>query len=217
MNMPMDVRIYLVDDHAMLRQGLRALLTEAGCQVVGDTGDLTQALADLQRLEPEVVLVDLSLGERSGLELLTEIQRRALRVRPIVLTMSAQPRHVGSALRLGACGYVLKDSPSDELLQVIDAVRQGRRHLGAGVADLAVRAMSLGDGGDPFEPLSPRERQVVVMVVNGRSSTEIGAELHLSPKTVDSYRSRLMAKLGAADVTALVKLALRHGLITHDD
>lgn len=209
-------RVYLVDDHAMVRQGLRAVLTEAGHEVVGDSGDLTHALAELQRLAPDVVLVDLSIGERSGMELLEELQRRHLPTRPLVLTMSAQPRHVGMALKLGAAGYVLKGSPSEELLHAIDALRAGRRHLGTGVAELAARALSQREGEDPFASLSVRERQVVTMVVNGNSSSEIATALHLSPKTVDSYRSRLMAKLGAPDVTALVKLALRHGLISND-
>ncbi|MBW8843380.1 MAG: response regulator transcription factor [Burkholderiales bacterium] len=200
----------------MVRQGLRALLTEAGHDVVGDSGDLTVALAELQRLTPDVVLVDLSLGARSGMELLAELQRRHLPTRPLVLTMSAQPRHVGMALKLGAAGYVLKGSPSEELLQAIEALRCGRRHLGQGVAELAARALAEGAGDDPFASLSVRERQVVTMVVDGHSSTEIGTALHLSPKTVDSYRSRLMAKLGAPDVTALVKLAIRHGLVNNE-
>jgi len=209
-------RIYLVDDHAMVRQGLRALLSEAGHDVVGDSGDFTEALAELQQLTPDVVLVDLSLGTRSGMELLAELQRRQIPTRPLVLTMSAQPRHVGMALKLGAAGYVLKGSPSEELLQAISALRSGRRHLGEGVAELAARALAQADGEDPFASLSVRERQVVTMVVDGHSSSEIATALHLSPKTVDSYRSRLMAKLGASDVTALVKLALRHGLINND-
>lgn len=209
-------RVYLVDDHIMVRQGLRAVLTQAGHHVVGDSGDITEALAALQQLTPDVVLVDLSLGARSGMELLAELQRRHLPTRPLVLTMSAQPRHVGMALKLGAAGYVLKGSSSEELLQAIDALRAGRRHLGEGVAELAARAIAQGEGGDPFASLSVRERQVVAMVVDGHSSSAIGAALHLSPKTVDSYRSRLMAKLGVPDVTALVKLALRHGLIDND-
>ncbi len=212
----MSLRIYLVDDHAVVRHGLRALLAAAGCTVVGDSGDLTVALAELLRLQPDVALVDLSLGERSGLELLAELQKRGSRVRPVVLTMSAQPRHVGNALRLGAWGYVLKGSPGEDLLAVVQAVCAGRRHFGAGVSELAAHALSLKDPDDPFAPLSPRERQVVVMVVNGGSSAEIALALHLSPKTVDSYRSRLMAKVGVSDVTALVKLALRHGLIDND-
>lgn len=216
MSLQLPARVYLVDDHAMVRQGLRALLGEAGHEVVGDCGDLPQALAELQRLAPDVVVIDLNLGERSGMELLTELQRRHLPARALVLTMSAQPRHVAMALRLGAAGYVLKGSPSQELLQAVEALRAGRRHLGAGVPELAAQALAQDDASDPFASLSVRERQVVTLVVDGHSSTEIAAALHLSPKTVDSYRSRLMAKLGTADVIALVKLALRHGLISNE-
>ncbi|WP_439535640.1 response regulator [Methyloversatilis sp.] len=209
----MTARLYLVDDHAVVRHGLRALLAEAGHQVLGDSGDLTVALAEVQRLLPDVVLVDLSLGDRSGLELLSELQSRRVPVRCLVLTMSAQPRHVANALRLGAAGYVLKGSPAEELLAAIERVQRGGRHFGPEVGELALRALAEPHADDPFAQLSPRERQVVVMVVNGSTSAEIAAELHVSAKTVDSYRSRLMAKLGTGDITALVKLALRHGLI----
>lgn len=212
----MSARLYLLDDHALVRDGLRSLLEAAGHVVVGESADPGVALSDVQRLTPDVVLLDLSLGERSGFELLSELRRCGQASRCIVLTMSAQPRHVAEALRLGAQGYVLKGSPSSELLQAVQAVGLGRRFLGSTVPELAAQALTLDPVGDPFAPLSPRERQIVRMVVDGRSSALIGAQLHLSPKTVDSYRSRLMAKLHVGDVTALVKLALRHGLITPD-
>jgi len=209
--------IYLVDDHAMMRDGLRAVLQAGGHRVVGESGDPTVALAEIQRLLPALVLLDLQLGERSGLTLLAELQRRALPVRTIVLTMSAQPRQVAEALRLGAAGYLLKGAAAAELLQAIDAVAAGRRHLGPEVADLAVRGLTARDDRAALDSLSVRERQIVEMVVRGRSSSEIGTLLHLSPKTVDSYRSRLMAKLGTADVPALVRWALRVGLVGPDD
>lgn len=209
--------VYLVDDHAMMRDGLRAVLQASGYRVVGESADLTLALADLQRLTPALLLLDLHLGERSGLELLTELQRRHLPTRTIVLTMSAQPRHVAEALRLGASGYVLKGSPSAELLGAIEAVLQGRRHLSPDVADLAVQGLTARDEPAALDGLSVRERQIIELVVRGRSSTEIGVLLHLSPKTVDSYRSRLMGKLGVSDVPALVRLAIRAGLIGADE
>lgn len=209
--------IYLVDDHAMMRDGLRAVLQAGGHRVVGESGDPTVALAEIQRLLPALVLLDLQLGERSGLTLLADLQRRALPVRTIVLTMSAQPRQVAEALRLGAAGYLLKGAAAAELLQAIDAVAAGRRHLGPEVADLAVRGLTARDDRAALDSLSVRERQIVEMVVRGRSSSEIGTLLHLSPKTVDSYRSRLMAKLGTADVPALVRWALRVGLVGPDD
>jgi DNA-binding NarL/FixJ family response regulator len=209
-------RIYLVDDHAIVRDGLRAMLESAGYQVVGEASEPTAALAEVSRLQPNLLLLDLSLGTRSGLELLTELQRRDLPVRCLVLTMSAQPRHVAEAMRLGAWGYILKGSPRGELLRAIDAVASGRRHLGPEVADLAVRALTATNEADLLAGLSPRERQIIVMVVNGQTSPAIGEQLHLSPKTIDTYRSRLMAKLGVGDLTALVRYAIRSGLIDAD-
>ncbi len=209
-------QVYLVDDHAMLRDGMRAVLEAAGHRVVGEASDLTHALGDLLRLAPEVALIDLQLGERSGLELLSELHKRTHATRCIVLTMSAHPRHVAEALRLGAAGYVLKGSPAREVLAAIDAVTQGRCYLGHEVADLALQVLTGQARDDPLASLSPRERQIIVMVVKGRSSAAIGQELHLSPKTVDTYRSRLMAKLGVPDVPSLVRWAIRAGLIDAD-
>lgn len=206
-------RIYLVDDHAILRDGLRAMLESVGYAVVGESADPTVALADLLRLEPELLLLDLSLESRSGFELLTEVQRRGLAVRTIVLTMSAQPRHVAEAMRLGAACYLLKGSPRAELLHAIDLVSHGRRYLGPDVVDLAAKALSTRDEADQLADLSPRERQIITLVVTGHSSQAIGEHLHLSPKTVDTYRSRLMAKVGVGDVPALVRFAIRTGLI----
>lgn len=206
-------RLYLVDDHQIMREGLRALLQALGHEVVGESADPTQALAEMQRFGAEVVLLDLNLGGRSGLELLAELQRRRLPVRCVVLTMSAQPHHVAEALRLGAIGYVLKGSAGSELINAIDAAVQGRRYLGPDVADLAIQVLTKDEEADPLQVLSPRERQIIVMVVTGKSSSEIGKELHLSPKTVATYRSRLMGKLGVDDVPGLVRLAIRHKLI----
>lgn len=209
--------VYLVDDHLMMRDGLAALLRAAGHRVVGEAADPTVALSDIQRLAPQVLLLDLNLGERSGFELLAELQRRKLDVRTIVLTMSSQPRHVAEALRLGAMGYMLKGAPSAELLQAVSAVAAGRRHLGGDVADLAVQGLTARDEQPALASLSARERQMAELVVRGKSSSEIGLLLHLSPKTVDSYRSRLMAKLGVADVPALVRFAIRTGLIDAEE
>lgn len=211
-------RVYLVDDHPLMREGLRALLEARGHQVVGESADPTEALADLMRLHPEVLLLDLNLGGRSGFELLAELQRRRLSTRCIVLTMSAQPRHVAEAMRMGACAYVLKGSAGSDLMNAIQVVMQGKKHLGAEVADLALQVFTQPErSDDPLSTLSPRERQIITMVVNGKSSTEIGLELHLSPKTVATYRSRLMAKLGVDDVPGLVRFAIRCKLIDADE
>jgi DNA-binding NarL/FixJ family response regulator len=129
----------------------------------------------------------------------------------VVLSMSDQPRNVAEALRMGASGYVLKGSASTELVAAVDAVMQGRRFLGEGLTDIAVQGLT--SDAERGDTLSPRERQILVMVASGKSSAAIGEELHLSPKTVDTYRSRLMAKLELADVPALVRWAIREKLI----
>jgi two-component system, NarL family, invasion response regulator UvrY len=210
--MPM-TRVYLVDDQLILRDGLQALLESAGHEVVGACADPTQAVAEAQQRQAQVMVLDLGLGERSGFEVLQELKRRDAQVRAVVLTMSAQPRHVAEAVRLGAAGYVLKDAGAAELLQAIDTVAAGRRFFGPQVADLALQALTSDAPADPFATLSPRERQIVTMVVNGMSSSAIGTQLHLSPKTVDTYRSRIMSKLGVTGLTALVRLAVREGLV----
>lgn len=208
-------RVYLVEDHQIMRDGLRALLEARGHTVVGESADPTQALADLLRLEPEVLLLDLNLGGRSGLELQAELRHRRLPVRTVVLTMSAHPHQVAEALHLGASAYVLKGSPASELMEAIEFAVKGKKFLGANVADLALEAFTQSDV-DPLSLLSPRERQTILMVVEGKSSAMIGATLHLSPKTVATYRSRLMKKLGVSDVPGLVRLAVRHKLIDAD-
>lgn len=206
-------RLYLVDDHQIMREGLRSLLEAGGHRVVGESADPTEALADLLRLQPEVLLLDLHLGGRSGFELLAELERRQLPTRSVVLTMSAQPRHVAEALRMGASGYVLKGSPGSDLMAAIEAAVQGRKYLGAEVAELALQVFMQPEPDDPLGTLSPRERQIITMVVSGQSSAEIGLALHLSPKTIATYRSRLMSKLGVTDVPGLVRLAIRYQLI----
>jgi len=204
-------RIYLIDDHPIVRAGLSAVLEGAGHRIVGEGADITQALSDVSRLAPDVVMLDLQLDGRSGFEVLAEMQQRQMSAKVIVLSMSDQPRNVAEALRMGAAGYVLKGSAGTELLAAVEAVMQRRRYLGAGLTDIAVQGLTTD--AERGSTLSPRERQILVMVARGKSSAAIGEELHLSPKTVDTYRSRLMAKLELADVPALVRWAIREKLI----
>eukprot|EP00042_Codosiga_hollandica_P001525 m.926234 g.926234 ORF g.926234 m.926234 type:complete len:214 (+) comp138198_c0_seq1:36-677(+) len=210
-------RIYLVDDHAIMRDGLRVVLESAGHEVIGEAAGPTPALADLGRLLPDVVLLDLRLGQRSGFELLEELRKRGMQLRVIVLTMSDQPRHVAEALRLGAWGYLLKGSASSEVLQAVDAVAGGKRFLSPQAAEFAASMLTEGTTRQDEDGLSPRERQILLMVAQGATSSAIGEALHLSPKSVDTYRSRLMKKLGLNDIASLVKWAIREGLISLDE
>ncbi|MBX3608232.1 MAG: response regulator transcription factor, partial [Piscinibacter sp.] len=208
-------RIFIIDDHELLRDMLRAGLEADGHEVIGEAAGPTAAVAEAMRLQPDLVLLDLHLGERSGHEVLAEFQRRRFEAPVIVVSMSEQPRDIAEALRLGAAGYVRKGSSRSELRRAIDVVLAGGRHLGEHEAALAAAAPAQADRGP--DVLSPRERQIAVMVARGGSSSEIGTQMHLSPKTVDTYRSRLMAKLGLSDVPALVRWAVREGLVGLDE
>lgn len=209
-------RLYLLDDHTIVREGLRAVLEASGMTVVGESGNVTEAMADIVRLVPDVVLLDLGLPDRSGLDLLSQLAGRGLPTRVLVLTVSDRPWHVAEATRLGAAGYVLKGASGDEVVKAINDVLHGRTHFTGAVAARAVEAAS-GQAPDPMAALSARERQIMRMVVSGMSSAAIGTELHLSPKTVDTYRSRLMAKLGVHDLANLVRVAVRMGVIDSDN
>ncbi len=209
-------RLFLVDDHALVREGLRALLQGAGHVIVGEAEEPTAAIAGIVQTLPEIVILDLSLGERSGFEVLVEMSRRGLPARALVLSMSSQPRAVAEAMRLGAHGYVLKGASSARLLEALEAVMAGRTYLGDQEAQLAVQGLTARDSGT-WEDLSPRERQILVMVARGASSADIGRQLHLSAKTIDTYRSRLMAKLSLGDVPAVVRWAIRNRLISEHE
>lgn len=206
-------RVFLVDDHAMVREGLRAVFVANGLEVVGEAGDVATAMEGIVRLEPDIVLLDLGLEGRSGLDLLARLQQRQSAARVVVLTMSSQPRHVAEVWRLGAAAYVLKGSHGSTVLQAIATARRGGRFLDPALARLNGDIVGGVEPDDRTAQLSLREREVMLLVVNGHSSAAIAVQLHLSSKTVDTYRSRLMQKLGVADVAALVRFAVREGLI----
>lgn len=206
-------RIFLVDDHTMVREGLRSVLEKAGHQVVGEDADPHAALAALVQLAPDILLLDLNLHGSSGLMLLLELQRRKLALPTIVLTMSAHPHQVSEALRMGALGYVLKGSSASELLHAIDLVRQGQRFLGEGVMAVRHAGAELLTLDDPLGLLTTRERQIMEQVARGQTSAAIAKQLNLSPKTVETYRSRLMRKLGVNNLPGLVRFAVQHGVL----
>ena len=206
-------RIFLVDDHAIVREGLRAVFVNNGHEVVGEAGDVSAAMEGIVRLEPDIVLLDLGLEGRSGLDLLARLQQRRSAARVVVLTMSSQPRSVAEAWRLGATAYVLKGSHGSTVLQAIATAQRGGRFLDPALAQFNGDLVGGIEVADRLSLLSLREREVMLLVVDGRTSTEIGAQLQLSPKTVDTYRSRLMLKLDVPDLAGLVRFAALEGLI----
>jgi len=207
----MTLKVLLADDHAVMREGLASLLAAAGMEVIGTAGNGREAVRMARELMPDVVVMDISMPDLNGVEAARELRARAPSVRVVMLSMHASREHVHQALAAGADGYVLKEAAATEVVTAVRAVAAGRRYLSPAMESAMLEAGGSTARG-PLESLSTRERQVLQLVVEGKSSAEIARTVNLSPKTVETYRSRLMKKLGVADVTALVKFAVQHGL-----
>lgn len=214
----MTIAIVLADDHGVVRAGLRLLLeSQPDFKVVGEATNGRAALQLVAKLRPQVAVVDIAMPEQNGVEATRQIRAEYPETQVIILSMYANLEYVRRALRAGARGYVLKESAGDELIEAVRAVHAGQRHLSLKLVDefiddyLAQRTPLEAES--PLERLSAREREVLQLVAEGKSSAQIAELLALSPKTVDTYRSRVMQKLELDDVPKLVLFALRHGLI----
>jgi DNA-binding NarL/FixJ family response regulator len=201
-------RVLIADDHAMMREGLSVLLAGVGMQIVGSVGNGRDAVRAASATSPDVVVMDLSMPQMNGIEATREICNRTPAVQVVMLSMHSNREHVYQALNAGASGYVLKDAASSELVNAVRAVCEGRRYVSPAVGPLTGSSDQRG----PLASLSAREGQVLQLVVEGRTSAEIAQTINLSKTSVDTYRSRLMRKLGVSDVASLVKLAIQHGL-----
>jgi DNA-binding NarL/FixJ family response regulator len=207
------VSVYVVDDHAIVRDGLLQVLSaHPEFDPVGSAATGAAAVADIPRLHPQVVILDISLPDADGIELVPRILSAAPETAIVMLSMHAGVDFVIRALEAGARGYVLKESASDNILHAARAVAAGERYLCPRVA--AILAEGLGARRNALGPesLSRREQEILRLVADGLTSAAIGTRLELSQKTVDTYRSRLMQKLGISSVAGLVKYALLHGL-----
>ena len=209
----MKIRVLLADDHALMREGLRALLEAVeDITVVGEAAGGREALRLARELEPDIVVMDISMPELNGVDAAHLIHEKLPGVRILMLSMHATSEHVHRALGAGARGYLLKESAGREVIAAVRAIHRGQSYLSATIAEIYQDTQSGTDNHTPLEKLSTRERQVLQLVVEGKSSREIADLTYLSPKSVDTYRSRLMKKLGVQDVPALVKFAIEHGL-----
>ncbi len=217
----MHTKVLIADDHAIVREGLSRILDdEEDIEVVGEAENGRDAVSLAAAREPDVVIMDIAMPELNGAEATRQILAADPDVVIVILSMHATSEYVYRALEAGAKAFVVKEAAGAEVVDAVRAVRVGRRYFSQKVQDLMVqgyidRRLAEGDEG-PLGRLSPRERQVLQLVVEGKSSKEIASTIHLSPKTVETYRSRLMEKLGIHDVPSLVKFAIEHGLTTSE-
>jgi len=208
----MTIRVLLADDHALMREGLRALLTiPPDIEVVGEVRTGREAESRVLQLDPDVVLMDIAMPDLNGIEAARLIHAKYPAVRIVMLSMHATAEYVYRAFEAGASGYLLKEVAVEEVITAVRTVHEGRRYLSPAVAE-SVPDLSAGHARSPVDSLSARERQVLQLVVEGKTSSEIARLICLSPKSVQTYRSRLMMKLSVRDVPSLVKFALEHGL-----
>ena len=207
----MSIRILIADDHGLVRQGVRALLEQAGMVVVGEAADGPEALRLAHTHTPAVALLDIAMPHLNGLETARRLREIVPRTKIIVLTMHHEESYVLEALQAGVVGYVLKTQAAVDLVQAIHAALQGVIYLSPRVTNAVVQAY-LSSATLPSDPLTPREREIVQRIAEGQTTKEIAAHLGLSVKTVESHRINLMRKLDIHETATLVRYAIRRGL-----
>lgn len=217
----MSIKVFLADDHKVVRDGLHLLLSaEADIEVVGGASDGLEAVDLAAQLRPDVVVMDIAMPGMNGIEAMAQILRTNPASRVIILSMHATKEYIFQALQAGARGYLLKESAGIEVVNAVRMVHHGGSYLSPKISNQViegyVRPKDDDVDSDPLSVLSPRERQIFRLVVEGKSSAEIAKILFLSPKTVDTYRSRLMQKLGVSDLLSLFKFAVQHKLMPMD-
>jgi DNA-binding NarL/FixJ family response regulator len=216
----MSVTILLVDDHPIVRQGLRYLLeSQPEFKVVGEAGDGVEALLLAERLKPDILVVDMMMPGLNGLEVLRQIKHISPDTRTIVLSMQSADAYVIEALKNGAAGYVLKETGPSELVNAVREVTQGNQYLSIKLSKrLQVSGREIKDTpSDAYDTLTTREREILQMTVEGRTSQEIGDKLMISPRTVEVHRSNFMNKLGLHNQTELIRFAIKRGILPMDD
>jgi DNA-binding NarL/FixJ family response regulator len=209
--------IVLADDHHVVRQGLRSLLeAEPDFSVVGEAGDGLEAAQLIERLQPDVLVLDLMMPGLNGLEVTRQVSQRSPRTHVVILSMHPNEAYVLEALRAGAAAYVLKESTSAELVRAVREAVAGRRYLSPPLSERAIEAyMQKAESAalDPYETLTAREREVLHLVAEGHTNAEIAERLFVSRRTVETHRANLMRKLGLRTQTDLISYALRQGIL----
>jgi DNA-binding NarL/FixJ family response regulator len=207
------MKILLADDHRMMREGLRALLEKEGWEVAGEAATGHEAIALAQELRPDVVVMDISMPELNGIDATRRIVTEMRGIKVIALSMNADRRYVVAMFKAGAVGYLLKNSASDELIRAVRAVADNLTYVSPSIAAIVVDTAA-APVAKPEQALSPRERQVLQLIAEGRSSKEIASRLDIALPTVESHRRQIMDKLNIRTVAELTKYAIREGLTT---
>ena len=212
------IRVLLADDHVILRDGLRAAFAGSGdVDLVAEAGDGREAVDKALSDRPDVVVMDIFMPVMNGIEALRTLRRLGIHARVVMLSTHATRDHVSRAFDAGADGYVVKSAPITELLSAIAAVHRGEKFLGDSLAEFAEGASVIkAEAPDPVLQLSPRERQVLELMMEGHPVSEIAATMRISGKSIETYRSRMMLKLGVKNIVGLVKVAIRAGITTLD-
>lgn len=214
----MSTRVLLVDDHAIIREGLRSLLEkQPDMEVVADADDGRKAIELVRELSPDIVIMDVTMPGLNGIEATRLIAAELPNVKIVALSIHSQRRFVADMLSAGAVGYILKECLFDELLQAIGVVTSGGRYLSPKIAEVVVddyvkHLSNISDS--PLSALTGREREVLQLVAEGKSTKEIALELHVSTKTIEANRRQMMDKLGVNSIAELTKYAVREGLTT---
>ena len=208
------ISLILVDDHALVRDGVTRLLeAQPDMRVLGSFGDADSAVRFAQREEPDVAVVDIAMPQSSGIDITRRLRDASPETSVLILSMHSNPEYVRQALLAGALGYVAKESAGPVLVEAIRAVHAGRRYLSDTLGPDALLRDHAAQG-DPLGALSARENQVLRCTVEGKTIAQTAVQLGISPKSVETYRSRVMTKLGIVDLPALVKFAIRNGVTT---
>jgi len=214
----MSIKVLLVDDHAIIREGLRSLLEkQPGMEVIADTDDGRKAIDLVREQSPDIVVMDITMQGLNGIEATRQITAEYPAVKVIALSIHSKRRYVTDMLSAGALGYILKECLFDELVQAIRAVAAGGRYLSPRITDVVVsdyikRLTAVADS--PLETLTSRQREVLQLVAEGKSTKQIALELHVSSKTVEANRRQIMDKLDIHSIAELTKYAVREGLTT---
>lgn len=210
------IRVLVADDHTLVRQGLVSLLAESGeCEVVAQAADGLEAVEKVASSHPDVAVLDLAMPRLGGLEAVRRIRERHPRVKVLVLTVHEEEEYVLPIVRAGAAGYLVKDSAVSELLAAVRTVAAGQAYFGPQAARVLAERYRRppGSADDPYQDLTPREREVLHLVAEGRTTKEIAAELGVSVKTAENHRGRMMDKLDLHNAAEVTRYAAKKGLL----